>query len=255
MVNEEWRLIINDKMRQNQYEISSLGRIRNIKTGNILKPFISNNGYARISVNDPRTPKKKNINLSIHRLVAEAFLPNTYNKPEVNHINGNKLDNSVGNLEWITYSDNRQHAYDTFLDPRGDERPNAKLTNGEVHTISQLLGEGYRISDIIVYMRTSGTMLSEHELHSIISDIIRGRSWSFIYKQYDGFEGDRKTLLKRRIYSLYMSGYTKPKDILHILTTDFKYMSLTKNYIKDTLHEYTGSTTIESEIEWYYIHI
>ena len=57
--------------------------------------------------------KKKNV----HILVAKAYIPNPENKPIVNHINGNKLDNTVNNLEWVTHCQNSQHAIDTGLNP------------------------------------------------------------------------------------------------------------------------------------------
>ena len=83
------------------YQISNFGRIKNkIK---ILSPQINNCGYLRIIL--------KNKHYSIHRLVALAFLPNPENKPQVNHIDGNKTNNYVTNLEWVTASENQKHNY------------------------------------------------------------------------------------------------------------------------------------------------
>ena len=258
MVNEIWKPVVNEKMRNGQYEVSSLGRLRNKNTGHILKPFISNTGYCRISINDFRTSKKKNTNLSVHRLVAEAFIPNECNKPEVNHKDGNKMNNSVDNLEWSTESENRHHAYTTHLDPQGEERINAKLSNSIVHRISKLLSEGYRPTDIARTVEHEFLYLNYDAVKKIICDIQRGRSWQFIYTQYPKFKGDRKELLRQRIRLLYKSGYTDKDVIKHILVTDFEYASVTKNYIKDVIKkmkECEGSTTIESEIDGIYIHI
>lgn len=65
------------------------------------------NGYPRIKFHSKR--------YSVHRLVAMAFIPNPENKPEVNHIDGNKTNNNVGNLEWVTHSENVKHAVRTGL--------------------------------------------------------------------------------------------------------------------------------------------
>ncbi len=67
----------------------------------------NNKGYLFVSAHEHGCRK----NLLIHRLVAEAFIPNPEHKPEVNHIDGNPHNNHVDNLEWVTSSENRKHAY------------------------------------------------------------------------------------------------------------------------------------------------
>jgi hypothetical protein len=88
------------------YEISSHGNLRSLKTARILKCFISNGRYKCVRI---KTLGRKT-NYSIHRLVAEAFVPNPNNKPYVNHIDGNVLNNISTNLEWCTQRENLYHS-------------------------------------------------------------------------------------------------------------------------------------------------
>lgn len=83
------------------YEISSYGRVRNIKTGQILIPEINDSGYERIKLHGK--------NVKVHRLVAEAFIPNPHGYKQVNHINEIKTWNTVSNLEWCTAKHNINH--------------------------------------------------------------------------------------------------------------------------------------------------
>ena len=84
----------------NNYSVSNIGNVRNDKTGRILKVYAKPNGYQQVQLG------RKNNPVYVHRLVAMAFIENIDNKPQVNHINGNKSDNRVENLEWVTASEN-----------------------------------------------------------------------------------------------------------------------------------------------------
>jgi hypothetical protein len=121
-------------------------------------------------------------NKTIHRLVAMLFLPNLDNKPHVNHINGNKADNRVGNLEWCTASENSKHARDTGLwdkehhfvkTSRGEAHPRAKLTAQEVRMIFKRYRMGAKI----------GPLAREYQVNrTIISNIVNGKAWKEITK-------------------------------------------------------------------------
>lgn len=100
----EWRVIEEFP----KYEINSIGEIRNKKRQNkIKKPFLSEKGYLKVKLYKQTGVAYQR---RIHRLVAIAFIPNPYNKPEVNHKNGIKVDCTVDNLEWVTGEENYLHA-------------------------------------------------------------------------------------------------------------------------------------------------
>lgn len=96
----------------------------------------------------------------IHRLVAETFIPNRENKPIVNHIDGDKHNNHVTNLEWVTYSENSKHAVELGLTRSGPESTKAKLRVEQVHAICRRLVQGYRVKDIVKEFNISQPVVS-----------------------------------------------------------------------------------------------
>ena len=93
------------------YEVSSLGEIRNKITKKHLKQQTKEKGYKGVILHK----NNKKYNLRVHRVVATEFIDNPLNKPYVNHLNGNKADNRSKNLEWVTPSENNIHAINTGL--------------------------------------------------------------------------------------------------------------------------------------------
>lgn len=137
--NEIWKSI---KDYEGRYEVSNLGRVRSIERivvdskctrtfhEKILVPT-RNNGkqpYYYVSLSKDGKPRKR----MVHRLVAETFIDNPMNKEQVNHIDGNVLNNEVNNLEWCTNAENTQHAYDTWLNQNGQLHITYR---GETHSL------------------------------------------------------------------------------------------------------------------------
>ena len=89
-----------------KYQVSSWGKIRNAETGKVLKPYENSKGYLKVGLSKGKKSEKKRVN----RLVAMAFIENPNDLPQVNHKDGNKKNNSVSNLEWVTDSRNKEHA-------------------------------------------------------------------------------------------------------------------------------------------------
>lgn len=113
------------------YFASPRGNVYN-RHGEIMVGVVDRCGYRHISIN------KKNRN--VHRIIAETFIPNPSNLPCVNHKDGNKLNNSVDNLEWCTHSENTTHAYSAGLEQRacGERHHAHKLSNEDVKYIRRV---------------------------------------------------------------------------------------------------------------------
>ena len=143
------------------YQVSNLGNVINLKSRKsnpFLKPVLTSRGYFQVFlfVNCPKR-------ILLHRLVAEHFILNIDNKPQVNHINGIKTDNRVENLEWVTAGENMKHGRVTGLinSPKGERHPNAKITQRQVDEIRNFflinnysvkeLSQKYNVSQSVIY--------------------------------------------------------------------------------------------------------
>ena len=115
----------------------------NKNTGLIYKQEILRTGYCSVRIGLSHSER---MHIIIHKAVAYTFLDNPNNYPEVNHLDGNKQNNSIDNLEWCSSSRNREHAYqDGLIDVAklsGEHNHNAKLTNEEANEARLLYARG-----------------------------------------------------------------------------------------------------------------
>lgn len=140
-MQEIWKDI---KDFENLYEVSTLGKVRNKSTKYELKQFVSLKGYLTLGL----FKEGKNYPKRVHRLVAENFIDNPENKETINHIDCDKLNNKVSNLEWNTWTENMTHAKTNFLRPNGSNHTSAKLKEEDVLEIINLRSLGKLVKEI-----------------------------------------------------------------------------------------------------------
>lgn len=142
---------VDVKEYTNIYQVSNLGRVRSldrfVKTtdgrtrfisGKLLTPDTNRGGYLYVVLCVGNAKKMK----TVHRLVAEAFIPNLRGKRCINHKNCSKLDNRQDNLEWVTHKENSTHAKNNGLVAKGRRLPQSKLSDAEVRKVIVMLQRG-----------------------------------------------------------------------------------------------------------------
>lgn len=169
-----WKKLIYQGEKYNQFSISNDGCLRNDITGTVYKLHKNKTGYLQVCVSLGSKDSKKVF--KIHRCVAETFIENPENKPIINHKDGNKTNNNVDNLEWVTYSENAIHAVNTglMIPEEGVKAPSAKLTEEEVLYIRN----NYIPCDEIYGTRGLGRKFGIS--HSKIINIIKRRTYKNI---------------------------------------------------------------------------
>lgn len=175
MINqeEEWRPI---KGFEGKYEISSIGRIKSLPRkgrpkGGILGKHYNTCGYVTCGLALGKTGHGKT--LTVHRLVAIAFIPKPSGNVEVNHKNGIRDDNRVENLEWITHQQNIKHAFDIGIKSQiGEKCPRSILKNNQVIEIR----DKYQYGVITQSMLAREFGVSK----STIKNILSGRQWKHL---------------------------------------------------------------------------
>lgn len=146
------------------YQVSSYGRIKHTKKGTFKKLIKNWAGYIRVQLFQDNIGKI----FSVHRLVARAFIPNPHNYPEINHLDHNRENNSIDNLEWCTRSQNAQYSF-----TRPDrKRGKAWLgKSGELHHASMPV---YQIENGKIIGVYGSIGLAEKDFKHV-GDVVRGK--------------------------------------------------------------------------------
>lgn len=152
---------------EDSYQVSNMGRVkskaRNILNSiyvynhikeKILRQYMKNTGYLAVSFSKKSQIKQ----LTVHELVGKTFIENPANKPQINHIDCNKLNNNVGNLEWNSAYENVRHSIVNGLENhQGEHNNNSKLSDIEVLEIKKNILDNLDIKDIAIkYNVTKG---------------------------------------------------------------------------------------------------
>jgi len=162
------------------YKVSETGIVRSmermidhplvqIRHGKTLKQIPNHKGYMRV----PLSYKGKTRQEFVHKLVAQAFVDNHLNKPQINHIDGNKLNNHYSNLEWVTNQENCKHAAKLGLRKpiKGSLHHNTVLNEDQVIELKQKREQGLTYSKLMDYFNIT---------KSNVSSICSGRTWNHI---------------------------------------------------------------------------
>lgn len=146
-------------------EVSNLGRVKD-KNGKLKHKKLDKDGYYKVHF----YMEGKTISKYVHRLVALAFIENIYDKSQINHIDSNRTNNNVENLEWVYPIENTQHAIKFGKNnPKGENNPNSKLKRFQVNEIRKKFSTGkYKVNHLAKEYNVSW---------SLIKLIVKNKIW------------------------------------------------------------------------------
>ena len=163
-------------IEENRYFVSNFARIFDTKYNRFCKVSKRSDGYESISLNTNGNPKS----YLLHRIVGLYFVPGDTNLI-INHINGNKSCNHFMNLEWVTYSENNNHAFANNLSKKGEDSPKSVISEDQAIMICKCLDEHkLSYSEIALFCK-----INSPDAISLISAIYKGVSWRHISKNYN----------------------------------------------------------------------
>lgn len=189
MIEEVWKDVVGFEDR---YEVSNFGNVRSkgFRTSNrfikscIIKPAIKKNGYLQVSLHDGLGSKKNKL---IHRLVAEAFIPNPDNKSCIDHVNAIKKDNRVSNLRWVTHKENNNNPLTRMriiLSKRNVKREKFIMSDEHKKAISK-----GKYKPICLFTR-EGLFVEEFANSKDVCDFLGVKDW----KLYELLRGEIKSI-------------------------------------------------------------
>lgn len=180
---DEKYVFITDSMIKNiwpnKYSISNYGTVFDNERNTQVSQCFCGDGYLRVSLKLINSEFRVRQFL-VHRLVGFAFIPGDWSL-QINHKDGIKINNYYKNLEWVTPHDNLIHAINNGLNYRGEDKPNAILTNELVNEICKLLQSGLDYNEIVNTLNLNNI----NNIHEIMHDIKCGKSWKFISDMYN----------------------------------------------------------------------
>lgn len=206
---EQWKWIPG---YEDLYQESTFGRTKSFqyKTPRIMRPQLTGQGYLSVGLHKNNQTKI----FMVHRLVARCFIPNTDEKPAIDHIDGQPFNNHVSNLRWVSNLENNRHSYELGFKQSGEDNSRAVLTNEQVEWCRKVYKPRDKDFGATALARKFG--VKRH----VITFAVRGKT----YKNAKGdvYKGDTKILppdIRKKIKSEYQRG-----------VKGYGYVSLARKY-------------------------